>query len=270
MSFARDTVIRIKTALRLRPYLGSLLRGFTNWNSFTNWSRADAIAAPENPNPLLEYFNNHKEGRGIWKFLHYFPAYEQYFSRFRGKEVHILEVGIYSGGSLEMWREYFGPRCSVYGVDIEPNCKAYENGSVRVFIGDQSDRAFWKDFKKKVPVLDIVIDDGGHEPEQQIATLEELLPHLRPGGIYLCEDTIYPFNRFSSYLCGMAQNLNALDFEAHFDDNDRRQVCKAQPLQSAVSAIHFYPFLAVVERSASEVSEMVCPKRGTSWEPFLT
>src|SRR6185437_3589006 len=192
MSFARDTLIRIRTTMRLRPYLGLLWRGFKNWSSFTDWCRATPIAPAETSNTLLEYFNSHTEGRGIWKFLHYFPIYERYFSQFRGKEVHILEIGIYSGGSLEMWREYFGPRCSVYGVDIEPNCKTYENSSVRVFIGDQSDRTFWKDFKKQVPILDIVIDDGGHEPEQQIATLEELLPHLRPGGIYLCEDIIRP------------------------------------------------------------------------------
>ena len=256
--------------MRLRPYLGLLWRGFKNWSSFTDWCRATPIAPAETSNTLLEYFNSHTEGRGIWKFLHYFPIYERYFSQFRGKEVHILEIGIYSGGSLEMWREYFGPRCSVYGVDIEPNCKTYENSSVRVFIGDQSDRTFWKDFKKQVPILDIVIDDGGHEPEQQIATLEELLPHLRPGGIYLCEDIIRPFNLFSSYLCGMAQNLNAFEFEAHLDDNERRQICKAQPLQTALQAIHFYPFAAVLERSATNPSEMVCPKKGTSWEPFLT
>ena len=29
---------------------------------------------------------------------------------------------------------------------------------------------------------------AGHTPEQQIVTLEEMLPHLRPGGVYLCED----------------------------------------------------------------------------------
>lgn len=270
MSSAGDTAIKIRTVLGLRPYFKSFWRGFKKWRSFSGWSRMDPIAQMDKPNSLLEYFNNHKEGRGIWKFLHYFEIYERYFSRFRGTEVHVLEVGVYSGGSLEMWRQYFGPLCSVYGVDIAPNCKAYEDSSVRIFTGDQSDRSFWRNFKKEVPVLDIIIDDGGHAPEQQIATIEELLPHLRPGGIYLCEDIISPFNSFASYLCGMAQNLNAIEFEEHLDDNERRQVCKSQSLQTAVSAIHFYPYLAVVERSAGKVCEMVAPKRGTSWEPFLT
>ena len=54
---------------------------------------------------------------------------------------------------------------------------------IKVFIGDQADRKFWSQFRREVPILDLVIDDGGHEPEQQIVSLEELLPHLRPGGV---------------------------------------------------------------------------------------
>ena len=40
---------------------------------------------------------------------------------FAGAEVTVLEVGIYSGGSLLMWRDYFGADCTIYGVDIQPN-----------------------------------------------------------------------------------------------------------------------------------------------------
>jgi hypothetical protein len=54
-----------------------------------------------------------------------------------------------------------------------------------VFVGDQADRSFWKRVKQEVPNLGVVIDDGGHIPEQQIVTLEEMFPHLRPGGVYL-------------------------------------------------------------------------------------
>jgi SAM-dependent methyltransferase len=218
---------------------------------------------------LLKYFNEHKDGPGIWKFNHYFEIYERHFGRFRGKEVHVLEIGIFSGGSLGMWREYFGPRCKVYGVDIEPSCKAYESESVRVFIGDQVDRKFWRRVKEDVPVLDIVIDDGGHLTEQQIVTLEELLPHLRAGGVYLCEDVVRAPNEFSSYVHGLAQNLNTFDAEHNFDDNERRQVCKTGPLQSAIGSIHLYPFVALIERSVEPISELVSPKRGSQWEPFL-
>jgi len=99
--------------------------------------------------------------------------------------VHVLEIGIYSGGSLEMWRDYFGPKARIYGVDIEPACRVYESDSVNIFIGDQGDRQFWQ-FRRKVPALDIVIDDGDHNPEHQIVSVEELLPFLRPDRVYFC------------------------------------------------------------------------------------
>jgi hypothetical protein len=126
-------------------------------------------------NALREFFENRKAGRGIWKWNHYFDIYDRHFHRFRGKKAHILEIGVYSGGSLEMWREYFGPKAIIYGVDIEPDCRAYESNGIKIFIGDQADRLFWREFRRQVPNLDIVIDDGGHQSEQQIVSVEELL-----------------------------------------------------------------------------------------------
>jgi hypothetical protein len=154
-------------------------------------------------------------------------------------------------------------------VDIEPSCKAYENGSVQIFVGDQADRNFWKRFKREVPVLDIVIDDGGHAPEQQIVTLEELLPHLRSGGVYLCEDVVNVFNEYSSYVHGLAQDLNAINLEYSYDNSERRQVSKTSLLQAAVASIHLYPYLTLIERTQASVSEFVAPKHGMEWEPFL-
>jgi hypothetical protein len=45
-----------------------------------------------------------------------------------------------------------------------------------IHIGDQGDREFWRAFRERVPPVDVLIDDGGHQPEQQIVTLEEMLP----------------------------------------------------------------------------------------------
>lgn len=266
----RSALIRLRTLCRLAPVFRTMWRGYQHRSlSFESKANSKALLPPNQPNPLLKYFEEHKEGRGIWKFNHYFESYERHFARFRGHEVHVLEIGIYSGGSLEMWQNYFGPGCKIYGVDIEPRCKAYETESVRVFLGDQADRIFWKRFRKEVPALDIVIDDGGHIPSQQIVSLEELLPHLRPGGVYVCEDVDQAFNEFAAYVCGLAQNLNSTQYEFDVDDHERRSVSKTDPLQSAVAGIHLYPYMTVIERTAAPVLELVAPKRGSQWEPFL-
>jgi hypothetical protein len=246
-------------------------RGYAKGRSYERWpDGSEPKDSPDLSNPLRAYFEAHKEGRGIWKWNHYFHIYDRHFSRFRGRTVRVLEIGIYSGGSLEMWRNYFGPRCQVYGVDIQPSCRAYESDSVKVFIGDQADRDFWKRFKHDVPAIDIVIDDGGHLPEQQIVTLEELLPYLQPGGVYLCEDVHGTINEFASYVSGFAHNLNAFEQgQNNLENNERRIVHRATPLQSAVQSIHLYPYVTVIERTDSPIFELVAPKRGTQWEPFL-
>ena len=104
--------------------------------------------APDQPNPLRSYFDAYTEGPGIVKWVHYFDVYHRHFAKFVGREVNILEIGIFSGGSLPMWRSYFGPKCHIYGIDIEDVCKAHQNEYTDVFIGDQEDRGFWRTFKE--------------------------------------------------------------------------------------------------------------------------
>jgi hypothetical protein len=266
--------LRIKRLLRT-PFVLQQMRtfwhGFSKWRYGFDWPAYPALQAPpEPPNPLRAFFDARKEGPGIWKWNHYFDIYDRHFGRFRNREVRVLEVGIYSGGSLEMWKSYFGPRCRIFGVDIQPACRAYEDDSVRVFIGDQGDREFWARFRSEVPSLDIVIDDGSHLPEHQIATFEELLPHLRPGGVYLCEDISGVMHSFASYVYGFAHNLNACAGTVFDEENgERSEVRSPTPLQAAVNSIHLYPYVTVVERTNAPISEFVSAKHGTKWEPFF-
>ncbi len=269
--FARNP----RLSLRLLHNLVPASRGFTfsqQWKSSSHQkanSRSEDEALATESNPLKDYFDSHQEGHGIWKWEHYFDIYHRHFSKFVGREVHVLEVGIYSGGSLDMWKAYFGPKCHVIGVDIEEACKAYEDDRTKVFVGDQADREFWKRFKKEVPVIDIVIDDGGHLPEQQIVTLEEMLPHLRPNGVYLCEDVHSVFNNYTAYVHGIADNLNAVDGKLEPDAINKEILLKPNEFQRDIRSIHLYPFVTVVEKGDSPVDKFVAPKHGTQWQPFL-
>lgn len=252
----------------LRAQAVNTFRGFKTWRTFSDWNWKGSPGQTAT-NPLREYFVEHKEGRGIWKFNHYFDAYEKHFRRFRGSEVHVLEIGVFSGGSLEMWRDYFGPVSRIYGVDVEPSCNAYESDRIRIFTGDQSDRIFWRGVKQQVPNLDIVIDDGSHISEHQIITLEELLPHLRPGGVYLCEDISHTFSGFAAYVYGMGQHLNEGTVEHDLQNPERRQVIRANSFQAAVGSVHSYPLLTVIERTQQPITELIAPQHGTRWAPFL-
>jgi hypothetical protein len=215
-------------------------------------------------NPLWSYFRDHREGRGIWKWQHYFEAYHRHLAQFIGRKVDLVEIGIFSGGSLDMWRAYFGEGAHIHGVDIEDACRAYASPHVAVHIGDQGDRGFWSAFKDRVPRVDVVIDDGGHTPEQQIVTFEEMFPHIRPGGVYVCEDVHGRFNRFAAYAAALTVELNRTRAEP-----DRPHECDPTNLQRMVHSMHFYPFMLVIEKHSAAPDQLVSPRHGTEWQPFL-
>lgn len=236
-----------------------------------DWEAAVHVPAAVTPglaNPLRAYVNGIKTGPGVWKWDHYFDIYHRHFEKFRGREVHILEIGVFSGGSLGMWRHYFGPQCRVYGVDIDPACKAYEQDAVRIFIGDQGDRDFWRRLKEAAPRVDIVVDDGSHLTSRQIVTLEEMLPHIAPGGIFLCEDVHGIFNGFSLYASGFANELNAAKWRKRRTHGDQREPgCDVTLFQAMVRSIHLYPWVVVFEKHDMPPAEFVSPRHGTEWRP---
>jgi hypothetical protein len=225
-------------------------------------------AARRESNPLEHYFDSHHEGPGIWKFRHYFDIYHRHFAKFQGREINILEIGIYSGGSLGMWKQYFGPKCRVFGVDIAEDCKSYEDEQTTILIGDQSDRKFWARVRSEVPPLDVVIDDGSHVPEHQIVTLEEMLPHVRLGGVFLCEDMETTGNRMMEYVTSLTRNLCEAN-KTNPDGTISETSTHASWFQSQIHSVHFYPFVTVIEKNYSPVEEFSLEKHGTQWQPWV-
>jgi methyltransferase family protein len=223
---------------------------------------AHAPRRERHPGTLEQYFDANLAGPGIWKWRHYFEIYERHLARFVGREVHVVEVGIYSGGSLEMWRHYFGERCRMYGIDIEPDCRAYERDGTTVFIGDQADSAFWARFRVEVPEVDVLIDDGGHEPHQQIATLKAMLAHIRPGGVYLCEDIHGVLQPYHAFVDGLCRPLHAV--------HSAGGATAPSSLHQHVASVHRYPLITVIEKPAGRVPPFEAPRRGTKWQPFFS
>lgn len=156
-------------------------------------SPAESMSAEHRDNPLAQYFLRNP-GRELHKWHHYFEIYHRHLARFRGQSPVILEIGVSQGGSLQMWREYFGAGARIVGIDVDPRCRQFEDESTAILIGDQADPAFLADVRRRLPRIDVLIDDGGHAMEPQIITFGELYPHLQPNGVYICEDV------HSSYL----------------------------------------------------------------------
>jgi len=269
-------------------------------------SEARWHSEPEPSRPELtmqQYFDQLTEGPGLWKWRHYFEAYEMQLRRFRYCDgCTLVEIGIYSGGSMRMWRWWLGEKANIIGIDLSNSTLVYDGnpkyGSPRIFVGDQSSKAFWQSFHEQVPSYDILIDDGGHAPELQLPSLLAAWPHLARGGVYVCEDlhgafgaafaqhahTV--FNMFVHSTCGMnwaaqckrpikllAANRRphllgaALEGAATFCEQDNAGGIR--PPSQWLRSLVFTPYLLFLELRTEPLLCTKSEKHGTQWQPRL-
>lgn len=155
----------------------------------------------------LEHYKNDETwelGESCFVFFKIKPLVEQYarfwnsYPTFNAR--NILELGIWEGGGLVFWFEYFHPQKHV-GIDLlqkkmSPYFQTYiqsqgiEN-KIRTYWGiNQTDAETLRqiisaEFNEP---LDLVIDDASHMYKETKLSFEILFPFLRPGGLYIVED----------------------------------------------------------------------------------
>lgn len=196
---------------------------------------------------ILESFDTITRYSG--KMEQYYDIYQQWFQKFQNRHPNVLEIGIMCGGSMEAWRNFFGPGSVITGVDLSPRIRDLGLPDTEILIGNQGDSNFWDHFVNKTLPLDVIIDDGSHFQNHQILTFEKLFLHLNEGGIYLVEDTHASFldhfggklgdpNTFIEYCKRIVDQLH-IDYY-HTDSYD--------DLYRHVKSIHFYDSVVVIEK----------------------
>ena len=126
-------------------------------NTETRWPASDTPVGGE----LADIFTTTPH---VHKWQHYLPIYETALTPYRGRPIRMLEVGVYKGGSLQMWRQYLHPDSTIVGVDIDPECKQFDNpaNGVHVRIGAQQDTDFLAEVADEFGPFDVILDDGSH------------------------------------------------------------------------------------------------------------
>ena len=139
-------------------------------------------------NKLFQIFS---ADTNVHKWHHYFEIYSKHFEPYRSRPVKMLEIGVYRGGSLRMWKKYFHPKSTIVGIDIDKSCQEHEiaNQKVHVRIGSQADPDFLNKVNEEFGPFDIILDDGSHKTHHQITSFGALFrPALKEGGCYMVED----------------------------------------------------------------------------------
>jgi hypothetical protein len=141
--------------------------------------------------PDNELFRIFSSDTNVHKWHHYFDLYDRYFGKYRDRPIRMLEIGVFRGGSLRMWKEYFHPDSTIVGIDIDKSCAAHEIADRRVFvrIGSQADPNFLAEVNGEFGPFDIILDDGSHKTHHQIISFGALFRDaLKDGGCYMVED----------------------------------------------------------------------------------
>lgn len=187
-------------------------------------------------NSAFEAFNNAKYFST--KHTSYFPIYDQLFRSFQGTALTFVEVGVLHGGSLYMFRDFFGQNARIIGIDANKSALKFSD-DFEIFIGDQSDPKFWDDFFKLIGPIDVLLDDGGHKNVQQIQTVVSALPYVRDGGLIVVEDTHTSF----MYEFGNPNKKSFINWAALKAKNLTKRhsfVNNADNLLSSVSSVSFF------------------------------
>jgi hypothetical protein len=190
----------------------------------------------------------------VHKWTNYFSVYERHFVPYVGKSPLIFEIGVYKGGSLQLWKKYFGPGARIVGVDIDPTCALLEEEQVSVRIGDQGDQRFLETLVQEFGAPDIVIDDGSHFSRDINATFDVLYPAMKSIGVYVVEDLhtnywaefgggLYKPSTFIERVKGLIDEMHA---------GRTRGTLPATAFTSTLQSISIYESIAVFTKAQLE------------------
>ncbi len=188
----------------------------------------------------------------------YTTGYFALFAPLRERGLALLEIGVASGASLRMWEDFF-PNARIFGIDEDPAAARHASARARIFIGDQVDADFLAKVVLETGPLDVVIDDGSHHPDHQLASLRALFPHLRDGGVYVIEDLGCSFLPRYGPSAGLGNPGSAVEYLKRLLD-----VIHATPIHggrlgdavtSRVRALHVWPEIAFLVKGAPRLGE---------------
>jgi cephalosporin hydroxylase len=202
-------------------------------------------------NPMEAVYYGHMD-RLADKWHHYLDIYDRHLGRFRNHPVHLLEIGIYCGGSLQIWRTYLGDQAVIHGIDIMPRCASFAEDRIIPHIGDEADVAFLSRVAQQMGRIDIVIDDASHLCANQISNFETLYPLVDANGVYMCEDTHTSY--WNEFQGGLRDPRSFIEYSKRLIDKlhawyiDDDPSAQDEGFARVTQAISFYDSIVVFEK----------------------
>ena len=211
------------------------------------------------------------------KWESYFNVYDKIFSPYKNKEITFVEVGVSAGGSLSIWRKFFGNKARIIGIDLNPDAKKLEDLGFEIYIGNQSDEGFWKNFYQEVGKIDILLDDGGHKNIQQINSVHNSIDFIKDGGLIVVEDTHTSYLKefknpsYFSFL-NYCYRINKLIHKRceHLHEIKDKNINKIDNnYTKKIYSISFYESITVLNIDSRKCFKSSCVSNSDKWSPGL-
>lgn len=140
---------------------------------------------------LLELVDNSRTDKNT---VHsYLELYQRLLCKKQQTAKNVLEVGIYKGGSIKLWRDFF-TQAAVYGLDIINSNQVWESikNQDRITLYTSTDaydeQFFTETFLKSEVRFDFMLDDGPHTLETMKKFIRLYSQVMTENGILIIED----------------------------------------------------------------------------------
>ena len=189
--------------------------------------------------------------------ISYLDIFERYFHCMRDNEISLLEIGVRNAESLRTWKSYFKSG-HIFGIDIDPGCKSFEEDRMKIGIGSQDDIEFLSKCFGEKQNFDIIIDDGSHVNSMIVDSFEYLFNNrLNPGGIYIIEDLMCSYEKLQTdqnvieKWPGMKYNNPSKEFDNNRKDMDTfflDKIKNMDRLEGNIMSIHFWAMVCIITK----------------------
>lgn len=123
----------------------------------------------------------------------YLELYQKLLINKKDSAKNILEIGIYLGGSIKLWNDFF-TNATVYGLDIMSENDVWEkiknNEKIILYTSTDAynDEFFSNNFLNKGIKFDFMLDDGPHTIESMKKFIKLYSQVMTDDGILIIED----------------------------------------------------------------------------------
>ena len=230
-----------------------------------------------------QIYHDYSYREGFDHYFEYARAYDDNLSSLRsrilsqGGEVNMLEIGVQSGGSINVWTEFFDGKLRYTGIDINQRCARFTRPDLRrvVEIGSQSDPAFLTSVCRRHGPFDVVVDDGSHLTAHILTSLRHLWSCLNDKAVYAIEDlhsmTLFRGVKgmavdgedFYDVLGDIARNMSS--YFTQMPRPLRRSFPPSDSFSGHIQEIRLYDSLAFFHYNSSTMPQTQRFKKGKKW-----